>query len=68
MTAIEKAIRTLQKAVRNHFGPNVTSDCGENTLVVAPDNVRLWNENCKIEGRGPVRIATVLRRKRRKTA
>lgn len=59
------AILHLQSVVRDHFGDKATSDSGENTIYISATTVDLTDGAGTIVARGPARVATVVRRKRR---
>lgn len=59
------AIKHLQGLLRKHFGKSAKSPCGEGTIFIGADKIDMTNLHGTIVARGPVGIATVLRRKRR---
>jgi hypothetical protein len=63
--ATRAAIQHLQKLLRKHFGQAATSDYGQTTLSIGADKIEITDEDNMIVARGPAKVATVLRRKRR---
>ena len=61
-------LRGLQFALKAKFGAKATSNGGERTIHIGPDRVGMTDENFTIVARGPVRVATVLVRRKRKAA
>jgi hypothetical protein len=66
MKSTLSAISTLQRALTKHFGKGNPA-CGESTLYISADKIDLTNLNGTIVARGPVKVATVLLRRCRKT-
>ena len=65
-SAIRAAVKILQRAAKTHFGEKEKSESGENCIYIGPDKIDMTNQYGTIVARGPVKVATVLVRKRRK--
>lgn len=59
------AIQFLQTQLAKRFGRS-NGDSGECTISISPERASMTDEGCVIVARGPVRVATILRRVRRK--
>lgn len=59
------AMLHLQSVLRTHFGDDAKSGSGQHTIYIGPDKIDLTDGAGTIVARGPARVATVVRRKRR---
>lgn len=64
-TSALSAVKLLQRLVTSR-GKNFKTDYGAGNLIIAHDRCELTDQSCKVVARGPAKVVTVLRRKRRK--
>jgi hypothetical protein len=63
---MKRAILQLQRALRRRYGSKLNTDSGAGTLYINADHADMTDEVGTIVARGPAKVVTVLRRRRRK--
>lgn len=66
MNGIESALKGLQNLLRQHFGNEHSGGTSGAQIYIHRNSIEMTRPDCHIVARGPVQVATVLRRKRRK--